>query len=94
MDIKNKSFIQTVVAHASNPSPGETESCGFLNWRPAWSRVSSSTSIAIQRNPVSKIPKQNQKQKQNTQKKENKNKNKTSFVNGSGKLKLPSTDDR
>jgi hypothetical protein len=44
-----------------NPSTWEAEVVGFLSSRAAWSRVSSRTARAIQRNPVSK----------------NKNKNKT-----------------
>jgi hypothetical protein len=54
---------RAVVAHAFNPSTWEAEAGGFLSSRPAWSRVSSRTARAIQRNPVSK-KKQKQKPKQ------------------------------
>jgi hypothetical protein len=43
-----------VVVHAFNPSTQEAEAGGFLSSRPAWSRVSSRTARATQRNPVSK----------------------------------------
>jgi hypothetical protein len=43
-----------VVVHTVNPSTWEAEADGFLSSRPAWSRVSSRTARATQRNPVSK----------------------------------------
>jgi hypothetical protein len=43
-----------VVTYAFNSSTWEAEAGGFLSSRPAWSRVSSRTARAIQRNPVSK----------------------------------------
>jgi hypothetical protein len=46
-----------VVAHAFNPSTWEAEAGGYLSLRPAWSRVSSRTARAIQRNHVLKKPK-------------------------------------
>jgi hypothetical protein len=51
---KKQLFCQAVVVHAFNPSTREAEAGGFLSSRPAWSRVSSRTARAIQRNPVSK----------------------------------------
>jgi hypothetical protein len=43
-----------VVAHAFNPSSWEAEADRFLSSRPAWTRVSSRSARAIQRNPVLK----------------------------------------
>jgi hypothetical protein len=52
-----------VEAHAFNPSTQEAEAGGFLSSRPAWSRVSSRTVRAIQRNPVSKNKNKNKNKK-------------------------------
>ena len=49
-----------MVAHTFNPSTWEAEAGEFLSLRPAWSRVSSRTARATQRNLVS----ENQKPKQ------------------------------
>jgi hypothetical protein len=57
------------VAHAFKLSTWEAEAGGFLSWRPAWSRVSSRTARATQRNPVSKQQQQQQKQQNQNQKK-------------------------
>jgi hypothetical protein len=49
-------IIQTgwvVVVHAFNPSTWEAEAGRFLSSRPAWSRVSSRTARATQKDPVS-----------------------------------------
>jgi hypothetical protein len=45
-----------VVVHAFNPSTQDAEAGGFLSSRPAWSKVSSRTARATQRNPVSNLP--------------------------------------
>jgi hypothetical protein len=59
---KKNRFCWAVVAHAFNPSNWEAEVGGFLSSRPAWVyRVSSRTARAIQRNPVSKKPKEKRK---------------------------------
>jgi hypothetical protein len=54
-------FKPGVVAHAFNSSTQEAEAGGFLSSRPAWSKVSSRTARAIQRNPVLKNKKNKQK---------------------------------
>jgi hypothetical protein len=64
-----------VVAHAFNPSTWEAEAGRFLSLRPAWSRVSSRTARATQRNPVLKNTKQNKtKQKEKKERKKEKEK--------------------
>jgi hypothetical protein len=68
---KNK-FEPGVVAHAFNPSTREAEVGGFLVRASLVYKVSSRTSRAIQRNPVSK----NQKQKNKKTKKQKKKKEK------------------
>jgi hypothetical protein len=51
-----------VVAHAFNPSTREAEAGGFLSSKASLVyKVSSRTAKAIQRNPVSKIPKRKKK---------------------------------
>jgi hypothetical protein len=50
-----------VVAHAFNPSTREAEAGRFLSSRPTWSRVSSRTARAIQRNPAWKKKKKKKK---------------------------------
>jgi hypothetical protein len=45
-----------------NPSTWEAEAGGFLSSRPAWSRVSSRTARATQRNPVSKKKKKEEEE--------------------------------
>jgi hypothetical protein len=58
-----------MVAHAFNPSTREAEAGGFLSLRPAWfTKVSSRTARAIQRNPVSKNKKQKQTKQKNPKK--------------------------
>ena len=53
-----------MVVYPFNPSTQEAEAGGFLSSRPAWSRVSSRTARATQRNPVSKkTKKETNKQK-------------------------------
>ena len=50
-----------MVVHTFNPSTQEAEAGRFLSLRPAWSRVSSRTARATQRNPVSKTRKKRKK---------------------------------
>jgi hypothetical protein len=65
--LKKRRFSPGMVAHTFNPSTWKVEAGGFLSLRPAWSRVSSRTAKATQRNPVSKNKKQkNKKQKTKT----------------------------
>jgi hypothetical protein len=53
--IKNVLGESGVVVHTFNPSTWEAEAGRFLSSRPAWSyKVSSRTTRATQRNPVSK----------------------------------------
>jgi hypothetical protein len=68
-------LIQNLFSYAFNPSTWEAEAGRYLSSRPAWSRVSSRTARATQRNPVSKqnkTNKQTNKQKQNKTKKKEK----------------------
>jgi hypothetical protein len=52
------------VAHGFNPSTWDVEAGRFLSSRPAWStKVSSRTSRATQRNPVSKKKKKKKERK-------------------------------
>jgi hypothetical protein len=70
ISIKKESYGRAVVVHAFNPNSQEADAGGSLSLRPAWSRVSSRTVRATQRNPVSK----NQKPKSETNKQTNKKK--------------------
>jgi hypothetical protein len=58
--MKEKSGL-VIMVHAFNPSTSEAEAGEFLSLRPAWSRVSSRTARATQRNPVSKTRKKRKK---------------------------------
>jgi hypothetical protein len=64
--------LSSVVAHAFNPSTGEVEAGGFLEFEASLVyRVSSRTARAIQRNPVSKN--QNKQTKKKTKQTKQKN---------------------
>jgi hypothetical protein len=65
---RNGNCHQAVVVHAFNSSTWEAEAGRFLSLRPAWNyRVSSMTSRAIQRNPLSKTKQNKTKHKTNKQ---------------------------
>jgi hypothetical protein len=57
-----------MLAHAFNPSTWEAEAGVFLSSRPAWSTVSSRTTRATQRNPVSE-KKEKKKEKERKERK-------------------------